>query len=133
MVFGQMGELKRRALFVAGTVSLGLGILGMVLPVVPTTPFLLLAAACYARSSKRFEDWLLGNRLFGRAVRDYREGRGVSLRVKVLAVLLLWTTIGCTVAFAVDIIALKAVLIVIALGVTVHIATLRRRAGCPSG
>ena len=104
---------------------MGLAVLGVFLPLLPTTPLLLLAAACYARSSKRFSNWLLSNRLFGKTIKNYREGKGVSLKLKAWSILLLWITIGCSVAFAVHILAVRVVLIIIALGVTVHILSIR--------
>jgi len=72
---------------------LGLGIIGIFLPILPTTPFLLLAAACYARSSKRFYDWLIGNKWLGTYIRNYMEGKGIPLKVKVFTTSLLWITI----------------------------------------
>lgn len=108
-----------------GTVSTFLGILGVLLPILPTTPFLLLAAACYARSSQRFYHWLMHNRYFGKFVRNYSQRRAVSLRVKFLTIALLWTSIGCSIAFAVEILFVRILLILIASGVTAHILTLR--------
>ena len=86
--------LIRTLLLVSGTLCVVLGVLGMFLPVLPTTPFLLLAAICYARSSKRFYNWLMTNRWCGAYIRNYREGRGIPLKQKVLTILLLWLTIG---------------------------------------
>jgi len=119
------GNWIRRLLILAGTIFVGLAVLGVFLPLLPTTPLLLLAAACYARSSKRFSNWLLSNRLFGKTIKNYREGKGVSLKLKAWSILLLWITIGCSVAFAVHILAVRVVLIIIALGVTVHILSIR--------
>jgi hypothetical protein len=81
-----IGNLSKGVLIIAGTSFAGLGILGIFLPLLPTTPFLLLAAACYARSSERFYNWLLNNRWFGHYIRNYLEGKGVPLRVKVLSI-----------------------------------------------
>ena len=91
----------------------------------PTTPLLLLAAACYARSSTRFYNWLLGNRWMGEYIRSYREGRGIPLRAKILATTLLWSTIGYSVAFVVPSTVLKLVLVTIALAVSIHIISVR--------
>ena len=77
----------RWVLISAGTICIGLGILGIILPILPTTPFLLLAAACYARSSDRFYHLLLSNKLFGKCINDYREKRGITLKVKVISIL----------------------------------------------
>ena len=118
-------SLSRPLLIVAGTVSVGLGVLGAFLPLLPTTPFLLLAAACYAKSSERFSNWLLGNRLFGKVLRDYREGKGMPLKLKALSIAFLWLAIGCSVTFAVHILAVRVIVIVIGFCVTVHILSIR--------
>jgi len=121
--------MKRRfvriALIVAGTISTALGILGIFVPILPTTPFLLLAAACYSRSSQRFYDWLLNNKYFGNYIRNYLERKGIPLKVKALTLVVLWATIGCSVAFAVEILFVRVLLIVIAIGVSIHIFSLR--------
>lgn len=111
----------RIVLIICGTICTALGVIGILVPILPTTPFLLLAAACYARSSQRFYDWLLRNRVFGRYVRDYVEKRGISLKVKVITLVLLWTTIILSALLATDALWLRILLIAIAIGVTVHI------------
>lgn len=85
-------EWLRLVLIGAGTLSLGLGIIGMLLPVMPTTPFLLLAAACYLRSSHKAYDWMHSNRLFGSYMRGYRDGNGIPLSLKVVTLATLWGT-----------------------------------------
>ena len=117
----------RRLLIIFGTIFTSLGIIGIFVPILPTTPFLLLAAACYMRSSERFHQWLLNNRIFGVYVKNYVEGRGMPIRIKISTILLLWTTIGLTVAFGVQNMVIRIVLICIAIGVTVHIILLRKR------
>lgn len=109
---------------IAGTIFLALGMVGIFLPLLPTTPFLLLSAACYFKGSKRMHDWLLGNRLFGSYIRSYREGKGVPKKVKAVSLVVLWATIGFSAFFAVNILIVKAILIVIAIGVTMHVARL---------
>ncbi len=115
----------RGLLIVAGTLCVGLGVLGIFLPLLPTTPFLLLAAACYGRSSARFYHWLLNNKWFGSYLRDYRVRRGIPLRVKVWAISLLWVTILFCAAVVVDILLVRIILILIAAGVTVHVLRIR--------
>lgn len=118
-------RLIRGLLIVAGTLSLGLGIIGIFLPILPTTPFLLLAAACYARSSKKFYNWLINNRWFGEYIRNYREGRGIPWKVKILSVSFLWITILISVYFVVTHLLIRIMLILIAIGVTAHILTIQ--------
>ena len=119
------GTWIRILLIIAGTLSVGLGILGIFVPVLPTTPFLLLAAACYARSSQRFYGWLLNNKWFGNCIRSYLERKGVPLKVKVLTITFLWITIGCSVAFAVQSFVIRLILVLIAIGVSLHILCIR--------
>jgi uncharacterized membrane protein YbaN (DUF454 family) len=108
-----------------GTLAVTLGVIGIFVPILPTTPFLLLAAFCYARSSERFYRWLLTNRWFGSYLRNYREGRGMALRDKLLTLTALWLAIGSSVAFAIASPWGKAALTLIALAVTVHLARIK--------
>lgn len=109
-------------LIVLGTLFVVLAAIGIVLPVLPTTPFLLLAAACYARGSQRFYDWLLNNRWFGTYIRNYREGKGTTLRHKITALVLLWGTISYSAIFAVSLWWVRVMLFSIATAVTIHLA-----------
>ena len=112
-------------LIASGTFFIGVGIIGIFIPVLPTTPFLLLSAALYARSSQRFYNWLISNKIFGRFIKDYREGKGIPLRLKIATVILLWVTIGCSAIFAIDIFWVRLLLFLIAVGVTIHIIRIR--------
>jgi uncharacterized membrane protein YbaN (DUF454 family) len=80
-------------------VCLGLGILGLVLPVLPATPFVLLAAACFARASARFYNWLLNHQVFGATVREWRRHRSIPYRVKLWAIALMALSLGISIAF----------------------------------
>ena len=120
-----MEGLIRTLLLVSGTLCVVLGVLGMFLPVLPTTPFLLLAAICYARSSKRFYNWLMTNRWCGAYIRNYREGRGIPLKQKVLIILLLWLTIGYAAWFVISLWWVKLILLGIAVGVTIHLVRIK--------
>lgn len=119
--------LRRALLLIAGSLSLGVGLVGIIVPVLPTTPFLILAALCYGRSSVRCYRWLITNRLFGRYLNDYLCGRGVSWRVKTSALVLLWSVIGLSAALAVDRWWVRAILGAVAVGVTVHVLMLKGR------
>jgi uncharacterized membrane protein YbaN (DUF454 family) len=92
----------RVALVVAGTGFVGLGILGAFLPVLPTTPFMLLAAACYARASTRFYNGLLNNRAFGPTIREWRRYRSIPYRTKWTAIGLMAVTLTASIVFAVE-------------------------------
>ncbi|HEX7391638.1 MAG TPA: YbaN family protein [Thermoplasmata archaeon] len=126
---GRLGRLLWTAL---GTLFLGIGIIGIPLPILPTTPLLLLAAACYIRGSPRMYLWMMTNRYFGRYLKDYSEGRGVSRRAKAVALAFLWSFIGLSALLATENLIMRLVLLVVAAGVTVHLLTLRTKIQSPS-
>jgi uncharacterized protein len=105
---------------VVGTIFLGLGAIGIVLPVLPTTPFLLLAAACYMRGSERMHRWLLNNRWFGSYIRNYREGKGISAKGKIFSISTLWIAI-CLSAFLIEMAYVQILLFIIAIAVSMHL------------
>jgi uncharacterized membrane protein YbaN (DUF454 family) len=115
----------RKGLFVvAGTVFLALGGLGVFLPILPTTPFLLLSAAFYYKGSERMHRWLLNNKWFGSYIKNYKEGRGISTKGKIFTLLLLWMTISFSGLFLVDVLAIQLILLVTAAAVSIHVAAL---------
>ncbi|MGH8855558.1 MAG: YbaN family protein [Telluria sp.] len=80
----------------AGALAVLLGILGIFLPLLPTTPFLLLASWCFARGSERLHGWLLSHRVFGEYLRNFEAGRGITLNAKIFATVLLWSSLLMT-------------------------------------
>ena len=111
-----------RALLIAcGTLCVGLGVIGIFLPLMPTTVFLLLAAACYARSSERFHRRLVEHPWLGSYI---RQRRGMSVRQKAFTLMLLWVTLGATMIWTAEALWLRLLLAVIGLGVTLHVARL---------
>ena len=125
MILTLRQRLFKGALIVTGTLSLGLGIIGIFIPLLPTTPFLLLAAYCYFRSSKKLYNWLISNKLFGSYIRNYYEGLGIPLKVKLLSISFLWLTIGFSIYFIVSSLIIRIILIIIAVGVTLHILNIK--------
>ena len=108
-----------------GTVSLMLGIMGVFLPVLPTTPFLLLSAALYMRSSQRLYNWLMSHKHLGAYIRNFREHKALPLRVKIVSVTMVWATLlYCAVSVA-KTWWMSLVFIAIAIGVTIHILSYR--------
>lgn len=117
---------SKKILFVVlGFLSLGLGILGIFIPVLPTTPFLLLSAYLFAKSSEKLYNWLLSTKNFGKIIKDYRERKGVSLGIKIYSLSLLWLTILASVIFFLSPIFLDMLLILIASAVSYHILKLK--------
>jgi uncharacterized membrane protein YbaN (DUF454 family) len=117
---------RRAAWLVMGWVAVGIGTIGIFVPILPTTCFLLLAGAAFARSSPRAWHWLHHNRVFGRYLREYREGRVIPMRIKVASLAVLWLTIGATV-IAVDNLIVRVLVLLVAVVVTAHVVTTASR------
>ncbi len=117
-------KFKRKLYYIAGTSCLIFGVIGIFFPILPTTPFLLLAATCYARSSESAYNWLLNNKIFGKYIRDYRDGKGLPLKVKIITITLLWITILISLIF-IKIFWVQILLIIIAIIVSIHVALIR--------
>ena len=117
--------MKKVILISAGCTSLSLGVVGIFVPLLPTTPFLLLAAACFLRSSERLYTWLTHHWLLGDYIRCYIRYRAISVKARVLGISLLWLFIGYSAVFVAQALWLRALLLLIALGVTIHLVGLK--------
>jgi hypothetical protein len=106
-----------------GVLSLGIAFVGVFLPLIPTTGPVLLAAFFFARSSDRFDHWLQTNALFGGIVRDWRAGVGFSVRGKTIAVTAIAATFTISVVFVTESVALRALLIILALSIATFVVT----------
>jgi uncharacterized protein len=130
-----MRPLKQRVLFACGWTALGAGVVGLVVPVLPTVPFVLLAAACFLRSSERWHQWLVTHPVFGRHVADYLAGRGLRPRAKILALATLWGSVLLSVVLVVPILAVDVLLVAVAAAVSIYLLRLPTAAadrGTPS-
>ncbi len=117
--------MKKILLVTAGNLSLSLGIAGIFLPVLPTTPFLLLSAACYVRSSKKLYLWLIHHRVFGLYIRSYILYKAISLRAKIISISALWIVMVSTIFFFISLSWLRILLFCIGIGVTVYLVYLK--------
>ncbi|NLD17133.1 MAG: DUF454 domain-containing protein [Tissierellia bacterium] len=109
---------------ISGIICVILGGIGIIIPVLPTTPFLLLAAWCFVRSSDKLYDWLMNHPVFGLYIKSYIKYRGVEKRYKIFAITMLWMTIGFSV-YLIEKRWVEILLVLIATGVTIHIASLK--------
>ncbi len=119
--------ILNKILIGTGTFFLLIGIIGIFIPILPTTPFLLLTAACYAKGSKKFYNWLINNKWFGEYIKNYRERRGIPLSVKIISITILWITIAFSTFIIVSNLLIQIILIIIAVGVTIHILTIKTK------
>ena len=118
-------DIRKAVLIFTGTVCVALGVLGMFLPLLPTTVFLLMAAYCYSKSSERFHTWLLTNRWCGKYISNYKGGQGISMRQKVSTISILWVSIGVSIWLLGGGFWATLLLLAVAIGVTLHLVLLK--------
>lgn len=116
--------LRRAAYFTVGSISVVMGVIGIFVPIWPTTCFLLLAGWCFARSSERAERWLYENRIFGKYLRDYRIHGTMSRRVRATSLITLWAFMALSGLMLQEHLWVVALLILIGVAVTVHLTSL---------
>lgn len=119
------GIYYKKVLTYAGSFFVFLGVLGIFLPIFPTTPFLLLAIFCYSKGSKKHYKWLINNRYLGHYIKNYRAGKGIPLHAKILGLSTLWLSIGFSVIFIIPYWVLKVLLLIMAIAVTVHLSMIK--------
>lgn len=115
----------RYLMIAGGLLSVGLGIIGIVLPILPTTPFFLLAAYLFVRSSQRLYRWLITHRVFGNYIRNYIQHKAISRGVKAFTLVLLWGTIGFSIYLMSHLVWIQILLLIVAIGVSIHVLRLR--------
>jgi len=118
-------HLKKLFYIILGSLSTALAFLGIFLPLLPTTPFLLLAAFFYLRSSEKLYNWLLNHKIFGRYLKNYLKNRSIPVRIKIAVVIILWITILSTILFFLDEFIIRLLLVLIAILVSIHILSLK--------
>lgn len=108
-------------LIILGSLSLALGVIGIFLPLIPTTPLLLLAAALYVRSSEKMYLWLINQKHLGSYIRNFREHRAIPLRAKIISISMIWITLTyCSITISEHPL-VKALFLILAAGITWHI------------
>ncbi len=110
-----------------GFISLGLGVLGIFLPLLPTTPFFLLSAFLFSKSSDKFHARLLSHKILGTYIRDFQEHKSIPLRVKITSVSMLWIALFISGYFFVEILWIRLLLLAIGIGVSIHILSFKTK------
>ncbi|MBM95221.1 MAG: hypothetical protein CMI09_05170 [Oceanospirillaceae bacterium] len=123
--------LIRASLLGGGWLCVGLGVAGIFLPLLPTTPFLLLSAACFARSSDRFHAWLVEHPRLGPYIQGYLDGSGLPFKAKIYTLVLMWSSLLLTAFVLVDSPYPKVILPLIGVGVSIYIWRLPTRETAP--
>jgi uncharacterized membrane protein YbaN (DUF454 family) len=118
--------LRRILLNIAGFLAIGLGAVGIFLPLLPTTPFVLLAAGCFASANPKMYKWLVKSKYFGEYIRNFREKKGISTQTRVRALIFLWLTLSLS-AVIFRFIHVWIILGIVGIGVSIHLLTLKGR------
>ena len=119
-----MKPVVRYLYIILGVIFLSLGIIGVFLPILPTTPFLLLTSFCFLRSSKRLYNWLVNHRIFGVFIYNYLTYKSATRNTKIGTLIFLWASLFISSLF-ISLLSIKLVLLAVGIGVTIHICTLR--------
>ena len=117
-------SIKKYVLIFIGSISLALGIVGVFIPVLPTTPFLLLSSFCYIHSSKRLYNWLINHKVFGEYIYNYITYRAVKQSTKIGALIFLWASLIISMTIASNL-HLRIFLLAVGVGVSIHLLTLK--------
>ena len=112
---------------IVGSVSLILGIIGIFVPLLPTTPFLLLTAFFYTKGSQRSYNWLMNQPVLGKYIRDYRENKIIPLRAKIISLVLMWASMTYCVICLIHKWPIRMLLVMIAVGVTIHVLSFKSK------
>lgn len=115
-------RISKPAWNIAGSIFVAIGVIGIFVPLLPTTVFLLLAAACYNKGSERFHHWLIHNKLLGPYITSFKQKNGIPMPVKIRTLILLWVTIGISI-YIVNMLHVTIILLTVATGVTVFLLT----------
>mgnify|MGYP006050624859 FL=1 len=119
--------MKSKFLIFIGSLSLFLGLLGIALPLLPTTPFLLLSATCYFHGSDKLYHWLMAHPTLGPYIHSFREEKAIPLRAKVVSVTMVWVTLLYCIFFVVNSLWIKLLLLFLAIAISWHILSYATR------
>ncbi|HAN20306.1 MAG: hypothetical protein A2Y15_03525 [Clostridiales bacterium GWF2_36_10] len=119
-----MKTLKKYFLITAGTLSLILGIIGVFIPVLPTTPFLLLSSFCYMKGSERLYRWLINSKQFGTFITNYTKYKVIKKNTKIVSLIFLWLSL-CISFFLIEALYIRILIITIGIGVSIHLLILK--------
>jgi uncharacterized membrane protein YbaN (DUF454 family) len=109
---------------VLGFISTVLGVLGYIIPMMPGTTFIIIALYCFARSNEKWHNWLLNNKYFGQSLRDFKEGRGMTLKAKIKAIICISISIGISMCFASNV---YVILFLILFATIAYVAVLKQK------
>lgn len=123
----QLPKIYKYFYLVSGFLLVIIGVIGIFLPVLPTTIFLILASACFIKSSPKANDWLRNHKILGQYIKNYQDGSGLTVKSKLFNLIFLWSMILLSAFLFTESLIIKLVLIAIAVGVTIHILMIKTK------
>lgn len=117
----------RYVYLISGFLLVAIGIIGIFLPLLPTTIFLILASACFVKSSPKTNEWLRNNKYLGQYIKNYQEGTGLTIKSKIFTIAFLWASIIFSAFFFTEVFYIRMILFAIAVGVSIHLITVKTK------
>jgi uncharacterized membrane protein YbaN (DUF454 family) len=117
----------RYAYLISGFLMVAIGIIGIFLPILPTTIFLILASACFVKSSPKVNDWLRNNKFLSPYLKNYQDKTGLSIQMKIFTISFLWLSISLSAFYLTNEFYIKVILFVIAVGVSIHLIMVKTK------
>jgi hypothetical protein len=119
--------IYRYLYFISGVLLVAIGFIGIFLPILPTTIFLILASACFIKSSPKANEWLRNHKMLGMYIKNYQDGSGLTVNSKIFNITFLWIMISASALFFTELWYLRILLLAIAFGVTIHLLMIKTK------
>jgi uncharacterized membrane protein YbaN (DUF454 family) len=119
--------IYRYLYFISGVLLVAIGMIGIFLPILPTTIFLILASACFIKSSPQANEWLRNHKILGMYIKNYQDKTGLTIKSKIINITFLWLMISASAIFFTDLWYIRLLLLSIAIGVTIHLVMVKTR------
>jgi uncharacterized membrane protein YbaN (DUF454 family) len=123
----KMPGIYRYLYFISGVLLVAIGVIGIFLPILPTTIFLILASACFIKSSPKANEWLRNHKILGMYIKNYQDGSGLTVKSKIFNITFLWIMISASAIFFTELWYLRILLLAIAIGVTIHLLMVKTK------
>jgi len=119
--------IYRYLYFISGILLVAIGVIGIFLPILPTTIFLILASACFIKSSPKANEWLRNHKILGMYIKNYHDGSGLTVKSKIFNITFLWIMISASAIFFTELWYIRLLLFAIAVGVTIHLLMIKTK------
>ncbi len=123
----QLPGFYRYLYFVSGVLLVAIGVIGIFLPILPTTIFLILASACFIKSSPQANEWLRNHKILGMYIKNYQDKSGLTIKSKIFNIAFLWIMISASAMFFTELWYIRFLLLAIAIGVTIHLVMIKTK------